>query len=243
MPRLALKRFIQEPSCCAIAASASIANFYNAEIDFQYAKKAVTRHRIAQRINGGLWSGQIGRLLNCLGFKKVTIISSDLDYLCYSWSRLSQANLIDKLAEVERKTDDTDTRRAARHMVRFLAEEDYQNFLKIDRDFNKHIKKYIDEGKPVITSFNWTMFFKRPKYNEKDEIDPLRGDYTEHAVCCNGYTKNGAYIVDSHHEEYTYSLKKYRTGRYHVKWEELMSCIGFGDVIIAENYDPDWIWE
>jgi hypothetical protein len=241
MPRLSLKRFVQDPGCCAIASSASIANFYNSSIDFDFAKEAVVKHKINRDPNEGLWSGEIGRLLNCLGFKKVTIISSNLDILCYSWAKLSKVDLIKKLEKVGKRAPTPDIRRDARCMAKFLTQEEYQNSLKIDREFCKHIRTSIDEGKPVIASFNWNMFFRQPKYNDREEIDPVKGDYTEHAICCVGYTKKGVWVVDSHHEYYTYSLKKYRKGRYHMQWEDLASCMGFGDLLIADNYDPDWV--
>ena len=64
----------------------------------------------------------------------------------------------------------------------------------------------------------------------------INGDYTEHAVVVNGYDDIGVWIIDSHHKYYKYKRKKYRRGFYKISWENLMSCMGQGDVCLPEEY-------
>ena len=120
---------------------------------------------------------------------------------------------------------------------KFLSMDGYKNNLIIDYDFGDRIRRAIDNGIPPIITFNWSMFFKFSKYNDKDKPDPVKGDAEQHAVVVSGYSSKGAYIVDSHHECYKYSLKKYRKGRYFVSWESLMAIMGAeGTIIIGYDY-------
>jgi hypothetical protein len=77
------------------------------------------------------------------------------------------------------------------------------------------------------------------KEDENGNIDTINGDYMEHAVAANGYDDNGVWIVDSHHEFYKYKRKKYRKGFYKISWENLMSCMMQGDVIIPDQYNSN----
>jgi len=230
-----LTRYEQIPGTCSIAAAASTANYYNPDIDYDYALSVVKR-RITKKYDQGLWSGQIGRLLNMLGFKDVTIISSDLDYLDFSWSRLSRKGLIRELSEVVKKIE-LPARHSARDMLKFLNIAKYQNNLLVDYQYGRHIRQSLSEGFPLLLSFNWTMFFKYAKFDTKDRPNSVKGEYEIHCVCGAGYTKTGIYIIDSHENMYKYKLKKYRKGKYHVRWEDLLACMGMqGDVIIPSNY-------
>ena len=226
---------MQKPSQCAVAACASVANYFNPELNYEITEK-VAKKTVARNLNDGLYSGQIGCLLNNLGFQKVTIISSDLDYLDYSWAGLSQARLVEEIRKAQKKLDHSYDRGKAKHSAIFLEKESYQNKLVIDYNFGKYIREHLDAEHPLLLSFNWTLFFKYAKTDDNDDVDPFKGETVDHAVCCSGYSRNGVYIVDSHHEEYKYRLKKFRKGYYHVRWEQLMTCIGMGDIYLAESY-------
>ena len=240
MRRLNVQRFNQEPSGCTLAASAALGHYYNPAVDLKLVKK-LTRKHITTKLRDGMWLGESGRLLNALGFRKVTAICSDLDFLDYSWSRLSKRGLISKLEEAKSTISSSDSKRSSRDMLTFLKKESCQNKLIIDYAFAKYIKMYLDQGVPVMMSFNWTMFFKYPKYHNK-KPNAIRGDYDWHAVVCAGYSKTGVYIIDSHGKYYKYRLKKFRKGTYHVKWEDIMMCMGLhADVIVPEDYDPEWM--
>lgn len=186
----------------------------------------------------GMDAGEIGRLLNRLGFRKVTVVSSDINYLDYAWTKISKTKLVEIL-RLEGNRRDDEFAPLCRSMVRFLTMPKRQNHIMIDYRFGDAIRRGIDEGKPVIIDFNWTMFFRAVKENSNEKPDPRRGDYARHAVVVYGYDKSGAYIVDSHQRMYKYRLKEYRKGRYHVDWETLMSIMGMGDVFLAEDYDKE----
>ena len=80
------------------------------------------------------------------------------------------------------------------------------------------------------------MYFKYTKQGEK-ALDPIKGEFEEHAVVAYGYNKKGVYICDSHHQLYKYRLKKYRDGLYIIPWEHLMTIMGMGDIYIPEDYE------
>ena len=239
MRPLNVKRYKQDPSHCSIAASASLANFSNRKINYQMAKE-ICRQDILKETGGGLWSGQIGLLLNALGFRKVTVISSDLTTFDYSWKKLSKTKLIGKLEKAKRKRSLGTTICAnCKSFYQFLSASPKNN-VNIDYRFADYIKDALDSNYPIIISFNWTMFFEYTKENEKGKKDPFLGDYSEHAVVARGYNKKGVHIVDSHHRFYKYSRSKYRQGYYVIPWHELMTVMGQGDVIIPEEYDEGW---
>ena len=137
------------------------------------------------------------------------------------------------------KKDRTD-KALSKMMLKWLSSQVYNNTVKIDYDFEKHIKKALNRRCPVLLNFNWTMFFKFSKENSKGEYDPINGVGVDHAVVANGYDKNGIWIVDSHHEYYKYSRKKYRRGFYKMKWGHLLTCMGSGDVIVPEEYEGSY---
>ena len=234
MKKLKIKRLLQEPGHCAIASSAIIANYYDDNVNYRTSKN-IAQKKITEDTSNGLDSGEIALLLNYLGFNKVTLISSNLYYLDYSWARLSKKKLIENIRIAKTKTH-IDYRTLCRSIYKFLIKQDYDNNLIINYNFGEYIRKYLKRKIPIIITFNWSMFFKKPKYNEKNIIDPFKGEYTEHAVVAYGYNKKGVCICDSHHEYYKYKLKKYRKGLYTISWENLMTIIGSGDIIIPENF-------
>jgi len=243
MRPLKVNRYLQNEGTCAVASAASVANYFNPNIDFDYAL-ALAEKYISKRTGDGMWASQTVRLLNHLGFKKIKIVSSDVDVLDYGWSRLSQKNLIRKINQKCKLLSYWD-KKGWLDMVDSLKSDLGQNSLVIDYCFRKHIQEQLKQKMPVLLSFNWTMFFKCPKYNESiGKDDAMKGDCGWHEVVCVGCTNTGAYIVDSHHEDYKYRLRKYKKGRYHVRWDELMICMGQNsDLIIPQQYDPAWVSE
>ena len=226
--RINVKRYVQDPSYCAVASVASVANYYNKDIDYEETKKIT--NRLFRRKKGkpfeGLETQKIGLLLNAVGFDKVTIISSNLDFLDYEWSTKNKKDLVATFLDKAQQRK-CDYKWYCRLMHRFLTNRS-KNKLIIDYNFGKYIRKSIDNGMPLIATFNWTMFFRCKR--DKDD------DYEEHAVVVNGYNKKEAMIIDSHVGSYKYRLKKYSKGIYNISWENLMTVIGVGDLILASDY-------
>ena len=130
---------------------------------------------------------------------------------------------------------DKDEKCLTKNLYKWYTLEGYDNNIKIDYNFGKYIRGHLNRKNHLILSFNWTMFFKFAKEGDFGD-DPVNGESEEHAVVANGYDKNGVWIVDSHHQCYKYSRKKYRKGFYKISWENLMTAMGQGDVIIPNNY-------
>lgn len=238
MKKINVQRFKQDPAHCAVAACSSCANYFNKEIDYEFTKSVA--YKVNREISEvGMDDPEIGILLNSLGFRKVDIICSDLNYLDYSWSSMSKSNLIELFNKESRRKIWRDSGYNVRfkNLSKFLSAEGYSNNLIIDNNFKERIIKALNKGMPPVITFNWSAFFKFPKYNPWGEPDAIGGESEEHAVLANGYTEKGAYIVDSHHECYKYSLKKYRSGKYFIPWEKLMTIMGMpGTVIIGYDY-------
>jgi hypothetical protein len=229
---LKVRRFLQEPGCCGIAAAASTANFYDSEVNYSIAS------RICKNDGEGLFTPDIARLCNRLGFTKVTIISADIGLLDFEWAHLKKPDLIQQLKRSYRYNPDPGSRESAGAYVKFLTDRDHDNDLIIDLHFGKYIRKHLSQGKPVLASFNWNLFFEFPKWNEQGKPDPIKGEFEEHEVVIVGYDNNGVDIVDSHHEMYQGKLSKYRSGRYRMDWETLHTVMGFGDLILADKHVP-----
>ena len=234
MKRIKITHYLQDPSCCSIAASASIANFYNCEIDYEVAKK-ITK-KVTKKVSEGLESAEICILLNKLGFHKTTLITSYLNLVDYKWVNLSKNKLIKALEISATIKKDRDEKKSTKVVLKWLKNKSYDNNLIISYDFGKYIREHLNKKKPLILTFNWTMFQKFSK-DGAIESDPYNGTEEEHAVVANGYDNKGVWIVDSHHQYYKYKRKKYRKGFYKISWENLMVCMGQGDVIIPDDFN------
>jgi len=243
MASLNLKRFTQNSSTCTIASCATIANYYNKAIDYDFVKKlAIKKNILDEEPFLGLYTAETSALLNLLGFKKVSIISSDLSYLDYSWKNLSKKNLLSEMKIVKRKTDDEELKSILGCTISFLKNNSkgYNNNIVIDYRFGNYIRESIDLGIPVVASFDWTAYFEKSKENEDGVYDPT-GNSIEHAVALGGYNRIGVRVIDSHYRFYKgKKLKRYQTGKYTMRWEELMTCMGKGDLIIPTNYSEEW---
>lgn len=226
MRKIKVQRYLQDTSHCTIGAAATIANYCNKEIDYDIAKQIAYKffHIQSKEYFDGLSTGEIGMLLNELGFGKVTVVSSNLDCLDYAWSSESNKSMVELLHKTSRRKH-VPYPGDCKLMAKFL--ERKGNQLVLDYNFGEHIRSALDRDIPVIITFNWTMFFRLPKN---------KGAYEEHAVVANGYSAKKVNIIDSHNAFYKYKLKKYGKGEYSMTWENLMSVMGFGDVIIPEDY-------
>jgi hypothetical protein len=235
MRRIKVNRFLQDPCLCAVAASAMMANYYNPEIDYEYAKKLALK-KFSKRISEeGLDSGQICLLLNYLGFNKVTLICSNIDLFDYSWENFSKKKMKKVLEKSISNKKDSDERLLIKNIYKWYTTKSYNNIIKISYNFGKEIRESINKKQPVLVTFNWTMLMKFAKEGDNGP-DPINGEGEEHAVVVNGYDSKGAWVVDSHHQYYKYRLKKYRKGLYKIPWEQFFSCVGQGDIILAEDY-------
>lgn len=227
---LKLRRYLQEPAECAVAASASVANFYNKEIDYDYVRE------VANPDGGGMYTPDIAILLNKLGFRSVSVVSADINQLDFDWKDLESNALVRQLRKVGKKHSYKCYRDQAKAYVDFLTAPGYDNELIIDRHFGRYIRKYVGLGMPILASFNWNLFFEMPKWNNQNKNDPIRGEFEEHEVVICGYDDRGVHILDSHHQLYTGKLQKFSSGRYSIDWETFMTVMGFGDLIIPGEY-------
>jgi hypothetical protein len=228
---LKVRRYLQEPGECAVAAAASVANFYNDEVDYDFARKLATPD------GEGMYTADIGRLLNQLGFANVTIVTADLDHFDFEWKKLRKAELIRQLKRGTRYCRDASYRQSAEAYIRFLSDDNYDNNVVIDHHFGEHIREHLMSRKPALASFNFTIFHGLPKWNDDGEDDPIKGEESEHEVVLAGCDNDGVEIVDSHHELYHGRLKRFRSGRYRVDWETLHTVMGHGDLILPDGYN------
>jgi predicted double-glycine peptidase len=227
---LRLHRYLQDAGCCAIAAAASVANYYDKNLDYEVAKGIVDPD------GQGMYTPDIGRLMNTLGFNAVTIVSANMDCFDFKWQGLSRNRMLNEIKRVARYGRDEESKEIGRAYVNFLSDTAYKNDVIIDINFGKYIREHLSQGKPVLASFCWNLFFNYPKWNDQGEIDPLRGQAEEHEVVIYGYDEKGVHILDSHHELYRGKLKKYASGRYTMSWELLMTVMGSGDLVLPDKF-------
>jgi len=90
---LPVKRFKQRPCECAIAASASIANYYDSSVEYKEVRQMMSHRKRKQ----GLSTWQQCTLLNKLGFNKISVVTFDLEFVDFSWNKLSKSGLLRKL--------------------------------------------------------------------------------------------------------------------------------------------------
>lgn len=224
-----MRRYLQGPGACAFASVASVGNYYNKQITYDFVTQVLVPD------GEGLFTADIALLLNKIGFTSVTIVTADLDQFDFSWSKLSRQKLIAELKRAGRYHSESWIRESMRQNRKFL-ETNPNNKILIDRRFGVFIRDSLDRGIPVLGSFNWNLFFNFPKWNERGEVDALRGDFESHEIVIYGYDEKGVDILDSHHELYKGKLKRYNRGRYRIDWETLMTVMGFGDLIIVDRY-------
>lgn len=223
--RIPVTRYIQDPAHCAVAAISSVANFYDKSKDYEYVKQAAYEHdkRIKKE---GMYTSDIGMVLNNLGFDGATVVSTDLDIFDYEWEKISKKNLVDKLSR-RVKGLKNEYKEITQGFLDFLNYSP-KNKIVISYDFGKHIREYLDSHRPLILSYNWSMFHKWG--------GTIKSGEEYHAVVAHGYDSEHVFITDSHEKHYTYRLSKYRNGKYKIKWEHLMTVMGTGDVLLPGRY-------
>ena len=232
-----MKRYLQGPGECAYAAVTSAGNYHDKRINYEFVCNLMPPD------GDGLYTPDIGVLLNTIGFTEVKVITADIDLVDFGWKNLSKKKLIEQMKNVRRRHPDQGGRDVARSYVSFLSDSKNTNELLVDMKFGQHIRSALDNGNPVLASFNWNLFFNFPKWNEYGEPDPIKGDHESHEILIYGYDEKGVRILDSHHEMYKGKLKKFGSGRYKMDWETLMTCMGFGDLIIPSGFSLERINE
>ncbi|MFW6016804.1 MAG: C39 family peptidase [bacterium] len=234
MIKLKINRYNQKSGHCAVCSCASVANFYNKNINYKNTKKKA-RKIFKNNIDNGLYSGQIGILLNKLGFKKVNIVSSNLHYLDYTWRKLSKQKLIKKLKKQlkyfkKHKIFNCEKIGETKSLIKWLQQQKYDNKLIIDYNFGEYIRNFLAKRKPIVISFSWTIYFKDIKVTKQDVEDDIKGEEDEHAVVIYGYTKDKVFISDSNNEIY-------EDGLYTMSWENLMTVLNMGDIYLPYDYE------
>jgi len=230
---LNVKRFAQKPSECAIAVSSSLANFYEPDVDYKDVRELVPP---SQR-SAGLYSSQQGRLLNKLGFERVTIVTADLGLVDFSWQKFSKKRLISRLKRLRAyygRARDKGTKGYVHDMIRWLEDDCYDNRLVISDDFSRLIRKELNKGRPLGASIDWTSTFKRRKATvSTDREADIHGWQENHAIIIRGYDDQGVFVVDSHSKYYNGPLKKYRCGYYKLPWDRFLVHIPAGDLLLV----------
>jgi len=232
---LNVKRFKQYTSECGIAAASSIANYYKSSINYESA-----RNLLPQQIRkNGVYTSQQARILNRLGFKKVSIVTSDLSLVDFSWRNLSKKRLIAKLKQLSRYYNRTKQKHLKLYvldMIDWLEDKTCDNKLIIDYNLPKYIKRSIGSYKPVGACFNWTSLFRMMKSpKKKNGAGDIYGEPESHAVVIRGYDEEGIFIVDSHHAHYRGKLKKYRKGYYKLLWANFLVNAQGGDLLLVHG--------
>ncbi len=239
---LSVNRFKQQGPECGIAAVASLANFYDSDIAYVDIRKLI---RVKDK-KDGVWTSQQARMLNQLGFSRVTIISADLDIMDFSWEKLSKRGKIRKLETVrayygrrKRQALISSERKfyynkwnCVHDLINWLKDKNYDNRLVIDNNFGKYIRRSLNNGRPLGASIDWTSTFKVEKTPAKGKHADITGETEDHAFVIRGYDNDGVFIVDSHVGHYRGKLRKYNKGYYKLSWERLFINIPAGDLLL-----------
>lgn len=227
---LSIRRFKQKPSECAIAAAASLANFYDPSVTYRQVRKMV----LPEERPNGLYTWEESGLLNDLGFKKITIVTANEGLFDFSWRDVPKDQLLKKLRrkrDYVRRRGDKSSHRCLDSLIRWLDQTDCDNNLIIDYDFPKYIRHHLDHGRPVGASFNWTKIWRMPKTASRGHGD-IAGEPEEHAIVIRGYDNKGVFVVDSHTQWYRGRLRRYRNGYYKISWSKYLVNAPDGDLIL-----------
>jgi Peptidase_C39 like family len=229
MKCLNLRRFVQDSAYCSVGAIAAVTNHHNPDVDYQITKIIANKllHVRRPAFFQGMTTGNMAYVLYMMGFDSVIIYSCDLDYLDWYFANKSSGEILSSLKHMTKQNkgcyhEDIDD------IIEFLSSNKKGNKLIMDKDFGTRIRESIDVGDPVVISMNWTLCFGRPKVD---------GDCEHHAVAVEGYNKKGARIIDSHQEYYKYKLKEFKSGKYTLSWENLMTVMGQGDIVVPSKYN------
>ena len=226
---LNVKRFRQRPAECAIASAASLASYYDDSLTYSFLRNMVPK----RTRSGGLWTSQQATLLNKAGFKKVIIVTADLDIVDFSWVDFDKDELLKKLKQIRGyygKIKNLDAKKCIQDLITWLSNPEYNNQLKISQNFMHYIKMHLNNGKPVGASLNWTALHQFSKSNSD-----ISGESEEHAIVIRGYDEKGIFVVDSHSEYYTGKHAKFKKGYYKISWEKYLVSAPHGDLILASR--------
>lgn len=228
---LNVRRYKQHPEECAIAAAASIANYFDPTVEYSKIRNLLNR----REKKDGIWTSQEARILNKLGFSDVTIVTANLDMVDFSWKDYANDALIWKLKKKAthcKKKADPAAADWVLDMAYWLSDEECDNKLVIDYDFAKHIRRSLDFGRPVGACISLTTFFRLPKTN-KGYVDDIRGDKNDHAIVLRGYDASGVFVVDSDYYGGP-EMKRYKNGYYKIPWDKFLPAIPNGDLILVK---------
>lgn len=236
MKRLKVQCYPQYNDTCAIASIASIANHFDSEIDYDKVYKIAENN--FDRVDLGLNTGEMCILLNKVGFEKVTLVSANLEYLDFSWTKLSRGKVLEKLQNKKELIDESYTE-THRDLCKWLGDYNYCNKIIVDYDFLKYAKESLDKSSPPMLSFNWTMLFKEAKRGIRGK-DSVKGFNEYHAVAVNGYTKDSFIFCDSDETNYK-KFKRYSKNEYKIPICDLMIAMSDGDMFIANKFNKNII--
>jgi len=218
----------QKDKECAICALATIAHAVDKNITYKSVRKIAKSNF---DISKGLYTGYIGQIGSLIGFNKITIITSNIDVIDYSWKKHSNPILIKEMYKSQKYMDDTDIIEISDSYIGFLKNKN--NKIVIDTEYKKHIIKNIDMYGPIMVIFNWTLYFKACK-SFRGKPDPYRGDAEYHAVVAYKYDDKGVYIADSNYG-YPQFIKKYQGPKYKMEWDRLIPAMDLGDIIVFSD--------
>lgn len=224
---LNVRRFRQKSSECGIASVSSLANYYNPDVEYKDVREMIS----CRLRRAGIWTSQQARLLNTLGFSKVSIVTADLDMIDFSWRHLRKVTMINKLKRKAfhySKIGDKDSKEWVDDMVSWLSDPECDNRLIVDFDFAKYIRKNLSVRRPIGASVVWTSLFRMPKEN-KGFIDDIRGEPEYHAFVIRGCDRAGVFIVDSN--GYYKRRRRQPGGYYKISWEKFLANVLGGDLV------------
>ena len=228
---LSVKRFKQQPSECAIAAAASLANFFDPEIDYKDVRELVPKRIRKQGLDTSAEAG----LLNQLGFESVTIVTADLNLIDFGWAKYTKKSIVRRMKMLRahyRRQKEKELVEYVDDMITWLEDERYDNNIIIDYEFKKHIKKQLARRVPVGAAVNWTSLFKFSKGDRRQNGD-INGTQEDHAIVLRGCDDKGVFVVDSHHQYYTGKRAKYKNGYYKLPWDKFLVNVPAGDLILV----------
>ena len=228
---LPVKRFKQKPAECGLCTIASLANFFDSSIDYNTIRKTVSNTDLNKISRSGMYTSQEARLLNKLGFKKVKIVTADLNLIDFSWAEFDKSELIQRMKVLlshYKKKKDHHNHLYVKDMIKWLEDERYDNSLVISNDWKKHIERQLNHNVPVGAAINWTSFFKFKKGHHSVNGD-ITGSSIDHAFVIRGFDDKGVFVVDSHTKSYT---GKYRKGFYKIAWDKFLVNVPCGDLIL-----------
>lgn len=232
---LSVKRYKQRTHECAVATTASLANFFDSDITYDTVRALMSPKKKREVKKWGMATSEQCSLLNELGFENVTIVTADLNLIDFSWEKYTKKSIIRRMKQLRahyRRQEETNLVEYVNDMVIWLEDSRYDNNIVIDYDFKKYIKRQLNRGAPIGAAVNWTSLFKFCKGDRRKSGD-IKGERDDHAIVLRGFDEKGVFVVDSHSEYYRGKLAKYKRGFYKLPWQKFLVNIPAGDLIIV----------